>query len=203
MSRLLLLITVVLMFGLTACSSPPPIPDDHFYRFGSLAAVESADEKLTQGGLYVAAPRAAGVRRSRSMLYTEDANNVALKRYNYHMWEEAPTNLLHKRLLEYLEQAQLAGSVSSRPQPGLRLRLESDIEKFERRINLGEVAAVVRIRFALVDKGDVLFEQTYEKAQPAADDSMSETVVAFTEAVDGIIALAVNEMQLSTQGQDL
>ena len=83
-------------FVLAGCGAPP-VPDDHFYRLGEVSSTQKFAQPLIDGKLLVEMPLAAGIRRERAILYSEDPAHVELRRYHYHHWEDQPPRLLQRR----------------------------------------------------------------------------------------------------------
>jgi ABC-type uncharacterized transport system auxiliary subunit len=101
----------LVLLAVSACSTPPPVPDDRYYRLAGSAAGIRLPEPALDGVLLVDTPNAAGVRRSRKMIYSDDEANVRFKQYHYHHWEDSPPLLIQQHLTDFLNQSGYAHSV--------------------------------------------------------------------------------------------
>ncbi len=184
--------------ALVAGCNPPPVPDDHFYRFGRVPDGQSFAEPVIGGKLLVELPLAAGIRRERAILYSDDPNHVLLRRYHYHHWEDQPPRLIQRRLVDRLVQAGAARSLTDQLTDDTTHRLRVTIERFERELSAGQAHASIALRFQLIP-GDRLaapvFDQTYSERTTAASGDMAATAQAFTRGLDSVIDRFLVDLQ--------
>lgn len=186
MSRLGLVVLSVIL--LAACGTPPPVPDDHYYRLETRAAGSRFDQPVFDGVLLVERPAAAGVRRGRKMLYSDDPGHLRFQQYHYHHWEDAVPHLLHRWLDQWLEASGVASEVKDRPHGQADYRLQTRIARFERLIDGGRYAAAVSLEFILLPAGSnaPLLRETLAVVEPADGNSVEATVRAFGRALDQV-----------------
>lgn len=186
---------------LAGCSSAP-VPEDSFYRVGDLPEPGLVfDQYPIDGRLLVELPRAAGIRRQRGILYSEDPDHVELRRYHYHYWEDAPPEMLQRRLIERLRDAEVAPTITERMTTRVDSRLQTRLRRFERDVDGSSAHAVVTVDFVLFDgsgQGDALFRGSYTRRVPADSMRMIDTARAFTRAVDGVIDEFLAQLAEST-----
>jgi ABC-type uncharacterized transport system auxiliary subunit len=177
---------LITAFTVIACGTPPPVPDDHFYRLATSAISHRFDQPLISAGLYVERPRAAGARRGRKMLYSDDPGHLRFQQYHYHHWEDAVPELLHRRLADQLRDSGVADRIGVRPDGTAAFRLESRVGRFERLIDGGSYAVVVELEFRLTPGSKpqrTLFEDVYSETVDVSS-SMDDTVKGFSAALD-------------------
>lgn len=174
---------------LIGCGAPP-VPDDHFYRLGNPESGQAFAEPLIEGKLLVEMPLAAGIRRERAILYSEDPAHVELRRYHYHLWEDQPPRMLQRRLVDRLATAGVAAAVTDQLSPDTAYRLRVRIERFERELDAGGASAAVALRFQLIRghrQAVPLFDRSYSERVGADSGEMPATVTAFARAIDRVV----------------
>jgi len=193
--RIVLLSGVALLAG--CMSAPAPIPQDNFYRFAPLNALESLSAPSLRGSLFVELPRAAGLRRSRALLYSDDPERLRLRQYHYHHWEEPPARLLQRRLVEALGGAGIADSVAIDRRFNSDYLLRTELLRFDRLLAPESATALVEIQFRIAAgrRDEWLFERNYSQEVPADSLEMNDTIDAFSEAVDLAVRELVNDLQ--------
>lgn len=183
------LIAAALAALLAGCK-PPPVPDDHFYRFGRVPDGQVFADPVIGGKLLVELPLAAGIRRERAILYSDDPGHVMLRRYHYHLWEDQPPRLIQRRLVDRIMQAGAARSVTDQLAEDTTHRLRVRIERFEREMSAGQAHASIALRFQLIPghrQAAPLFDETYSERVAAASGEMAATADAFTRGLDRVI----------------
>ncbi|MFK7955859.1 MAG: ABC-type transport auxiliary lipoprotein family protein [Lysobacterales bacterium] len=175
---------------IVGCSSTP-VPEDSFYRLGNLPDPALVFETPpVDGRLMIEVPRAAGIRRQRGILYSEDADHVEVRRYYYHFWEEPPPQMLQRRLIERLRLANLAGSITEGLSSDVDFRLRTRIREFDRRVDGSDMSAVIDIDVILFTgyaDGEAIFRNTYRQRVEADSVQMVDTASAFAQALDQVI----------------
>ncbi len=183
--------------GLAGCSSTP-VPEDSFYRLGNLPEPTLIfDVPPVDGRLMIEVPRAAGIRRQRGILYSEDPDHVEVRRYYYHFWEEPPPQMLQRRLIERLRLANTARSITEGLSSDVNFRLRSRIREFDRVVDAGTPSAVIdvdMILFTGYTEGEAIFRGTYRERVAAETDEMVDTASAFSRALDQVIDRFLEEL---------
>ncbi len=178
----------VVALGLVgACATPPPAPEDKFYRLDTIAAEPGA--VALDGVLEVDRFVASGSLANRPLLFSEPGSN-AVSEYHYHFWIEAPPIMLQSALVSYLRSAKVAKRVVT---PEMRVRPDYTI--------MGRVLRLETVRGAQ-PSGAVTFELTlrreadgelmvlgeYRSEVRSATNGISTDVAAIEKAVDDAFA---------------
>ena len=180
---------------LTACSSQPPLPTDHYYRLPELTGVNS-DEKLAES-ISVIAFQAGGLYKERAILYSE--NEIELIQYHYHHWTDSPHRLLQERLAEWLRLSNISKVVLTTFEGDSDLIIKGNIKAFERIRN--DTNDSVRVTLDLrVDENygelPVLYKD-YNQLVRTQDSSMLSVINAFNTAVNNIYNDFYNDLKQS------
>lgn len=185
---------VVLLAG---CGSKAPLAEDSFYRLAPMTEIERYPVPLLNGNLHVELPRAAGVRRSRALLYSKDPDGLRLHQYHSHHWEEAPAKLLQRRLADTLRTAGIATAVSTDTHKPGDYFLRTELRRFDRLVGPEGTTVAVALDARLgVGRADRwLLDGQYERTIPAASSNMNDTVSAFSRAIDEIVADLIRDTQ--------
>ncbi len=183
---------------LVGCLTPPPIPQDSFYRFVDPAPISAAKAPALQARLFVERPQAIGERRGRALLYAYADEPMRLRKYHVHLWEEAPAKMLQRRLVSALRDSGVAAAVGTdhrRPDDYL---LRSELVRFEQVRGDGAPVAVLALDILLRQglQGELL-RRRYEQQVPAQSNEMTATIEAFEHAVDAAIAELIEDLQQS------
>ncbi|MEM9181650.1 MAG: ABC-type transport auxiliary lipoprotein family protein [Pseudomonadota bacterium] len=193
-------LTTLLVVALTlaGCSSTP-VPEDSFYRMGNLPEPSLVfDSPPVDGRLMIEVPRAAGIRRQRGILYSEDEDHVEVRRYYYHFWEEPPPQLLQRRLIERLRLANAAVSITEGLSSDVNYRLRTRIREFDRVVDAGVASAVIDVDVILFTgfaEGEAVFRASYREQVQAESDLMVDTASAFSRALDEVIDRFLSELE--------
>ncbi len=183
---------------MAGCSSTP-VPEDSFYRLGNLPEPTLIFESPPiDGRLMIEVPRAAGIRRQRGILYSEDADHVEVRRYYYHFWEEPPPQMLQRRLIERLRLASLADSITEGLSRDVDFRLRTRIREFDRRVDGNKMSAVIDIDVILFTgytDGEAIFRNSYRQRVEADNVNMVSTASAFSQALDQVIDQFLNDVR--------
>ncbi|MEM9532201.1 MAG: ABC-type transport auxiliary lipoprotein family protein [Pseudomonadota bacterium] len=182
---------------LAACSSTP-VPEDSFYRLGNLPEPARVyPQPAIPGRVMIEVPRAAGIRRQRGILYSDDPDHVEVRRYYYHFWEEPPPQMLQRRMIERLRLAQAAESVTERLASDVNYRLRSRIREFDRRVDGDQATAVIDIDvivFTGYTEGQAMFRESYREEVVARSREMVDTAAAFSSAMDRVIDRLIEDL---------
>jgi ABC-type uncharacterized transport system auxiliary subunit len=185
-------IAAALALSLSACfGDAPPVPEDNYYRITLAAPPERSGGPLLAGVVLVEPFDADGLLRDRALVYSGDDPAGELKQHHYHFWTDAPPRLLQEATASYLRRAGIAESVVT---PELRVPADLEVQghllRLERLLG-GDVPRVaVELRLALVqaDDGRLVAMNDYADEVACADDSVSAAVAAFNQALSGIYA---------------
>ena len=199
MSRILqvLLIGILALFGLSACSTPPPVPDDSYFRLQQSQPRKRFSEPVLPGILLIETPEAAGVRRSRKIIYSEDQGHLRFQQYHYHHWEDSPPNLIQRHLTEVLSASGVASAAVDRRKGSIQYVLESRIERFDRLLSGGGAISHIEFEIWLIDLEDpdrILLHRHYEEKVTASSMTMETTVVAFSKGLELIFKRLLEDL---------
>jgi len=199
MKRLLLL--TLLAPALAGClGSAPPVPRDHYYRLLVPMPPESGGAMLLPGVLTVELLQADGLLRERPLLYSTGAEAAELQQHNYHYWNDVPPRLLQDQMVTYLRRSGVASLVVT---PDTRVRAEYQIsgkaKRFERLVGSGGSKVVVEIEFALLRLSDyaLLVVDTYSAEEPAAGDSIEDSILALNRATARVFDAFLADVRLA------
>ena len=182
---------ILLSIGLLmACSAPPPVPEDNYFRLNAAAYSSDIETRLRlKGGVFIERPETDGLRRSRHIVYSEDAEHLRLRKYNYQLWEDTPPRLLQRILIDQFKVHSLADQVSGRPSTQNNYKLRSRLTRFDRLLQGDTARVIVTIEFWLEtrkSKDNLIFNRSYSENVLASDLSMEQTAVAFSKAIGKI-----------------
>lgn len=195
MMRRLLLIPLLLLLG--ACfGGGAVIPEDRFYRLSGPPAPAQLVTPLVDV-LAIAGLQSDDLLRERAILFSEVATPLTVRRYHYHFWTHVPGQLIQEQLLDYLRAAGLAHRVIRYgEEPGADAVIEGYLRRFERQIGNGRPRVVVALELIYRPRsgeGKPLSRE-YQFEEPAADESMHATVMAFSAATQKIYAAFTSEI---------
>jgi len=176
-----------LILLLAACASAP-VPDMAFYRMPSVpdTARDPTQETRFPIPMAVAAFRADGVYNDQAILYALNPEG-SIKAYHYQLWDEPPSLIFQRRLIDRLREEHTAPLIADRLPPGLdTLRVFGRVQRFER-VRIGK-DWVARVRFELRLERRIqdppLLLQEYGADVIAENDSIQATIRAFAQALD-------------------
>jgi ABC-type uncharacterized transport system auxiliary subunit len=172
-----------------ACATPPPVADDSYFRLEPSHLEQQFTNPVLPGVLLVDMPVAAGVRRSRKMIYSEDPEHLRFQQYHYHHWEDSPPKLIQRRLTRMLQASGVVTSAIDRRAGSVNYLLESRVVRFDRLMSGAGATAQIEIEFWLIDAQDqdhLLFHQRYEENVAATSMTMETSVIAFSRALESI-----------------
>lgn len=178
---------IVLVLLLPTCSSPVPVPEDHFYRLPATTAVSQASFRVDV--LQVEPFQVSGLLRERPVVFMQREDSVELRRYNYHLWYESLDYMLQQHLADYLRQANAATNVttSSSALPDIIIRGEL-FEFMHIRDTSAGGSVVVEIELMLRSRRDrdVYWQGLYQEQEAVVGVGMDEVVAAFGRALNRI-----------------
>ncbi len=184
-------LAVGLVLGLSACfGDAPPVPEDHYYRISLGDPPARGDQPLLAGVVSVEPFDADGLLRDRALVYSVDELANELKQQHYHFWTDTPPRLLQEATASYLRRAGIADAVVT---PELRvpadLEVQGHVLRLERLLGGGAPRVAVALRLALVHAdGRLVTMNDYADEVTCSDDSVGAAVAAFNQALSGIYA---------------
>lgn len=196
MIRTLALLSVVLL--MLGCAAGKPVPEDHFYRLSPVSDGEALAVPLSEGVIEVERISAFSLYHERAVLYTTAGEPNRLLRHHYEHWADTPVNIIRDHFVDYLRARNAAGLVAGAAEEARGdLRIELELRGFERMLNSGgavnariEIAAVVR------RPGDArpLLLESYQVSIPAASQSMTDSVQAFSSGLEQIYGALLKDL---------
>jgi len=176
---------LMLLAGLAACSSQPPVPANRFYQLSApnVKAVSSTQQQV----LLVRRPTTSGIYNERSILYINQNKPLAIKRYHYHLWAQPPSILLRDYVVTYLRQAGafsqvLTRRVSSAPVSELNIY----IKHFEHVLNGNKAKVIVELEMDYRHAGKHQVK-TFRAEAAAGDTSLHTAAKTFARALSQIM----------------
>ena len=112
LKRILVQSIALLAAGLgLACGSPPPVPEDHYYRLQAVYAAEPSSRKIFPGTMEIDRFVADGLTSERSIVFSESGKPNQVNAYHYHFWIKPPTVMLRDEMVSFLRNAAIADAV--------------------------------------------------------------------------------------------
>lgn len=196
LKRMLRLVAAGLMgLGfLSACASPPPVPEDSFYRIAPVA--ENPGAQVLDGMVEVSRFSASGSLGNRPLLMS-DRGSSAVNEYHYHFWIEQPPILLQTALVSYLRSSKVAKTVVT---PELRVTPDYTVTGHVLRMETvrgTKPAGLVTFELSLRRESDgkILVLDEYTIEVPAAQDRVQDGAVAVEQAINQAFANFVADIR--------
>ena len=186
----------LLALALTACGTIEPVPEDRFYRLLVAAPDRALEAPVLAGLVEVERFVADGLVDKTQIVYSEQRAPHRLEAYHYHFWTEAPVVMIRDQLVGYLRTANAATRVVT---PELRVApdfvITGKIHRLERVVG-GPFEAVIELELGLREENSdrLLLLQTYKAAVPTKGETVGDTVLALTRALDRIFARFVADL---------
>ncbi len=181
--RLSLLVTVSLL--LAACfGSPSSVPEDRFYTLKVDAAEHVAEKykRITINKVY-----AYGIYNERALLYANAELPLQIKRYHYHHWAMAPTQLIQHALSDYLNQSQISKNIVVQAiSSDADLRISAQLLAFERVIQSGKQSVRVELEFEVHWSNGVHRTFNYTKNTTVPKNTLHGAVEAYGITINQI-----------------
>jgi len=180
------LLAIVSLIACAGCSAPA-VPDVSYFRMPAYVLSGPAPDAPLQALPIVVDPlRASGVYNDQSILYALKPEG-SIKAYHYQLWDEAPSVLVQRRLIDTLRARRAASMVTDRLPAALdALRIGGTIERFERtRTATGWIARVrIELRVERDAQSAPLLLNQYAADVTADSDTIEASVRAFARAID-------------------
>ncbi|MCS3903027.1 cholesterol transport system auxiliary component [Methylohalomonas lacus] len=178
---------LALLIGLVGCAAPSPAPEDHFYRLPA-ADAGHCNGQLTADTLRVAAFRTDGLLHERGIVYSDSNDSVELKKHDYHLWQQAPADLVRDHLLNYLRDCQTAATVTRAADVPAEFVIAGYLGEFMQFGKAGPEYVVVTLELQLRHGAQArpLLVKTYSEREPVSDAAMPALVNAFGRALERV-----------------
>jgi ABC-type uncharacterized transport system auxiliary subunit len=190
-------ILLLVVIGLTACSSQPPVPEDRFYHLPAVLPDETNAPPFIKGVLGVERLRSDGVHGERAILYIEKHTPLELKRYHYHFWTNSPTALVQEGLRYYLRAAGVADkTVLYGPGNQADVVVRGRLLHFERLLNKDGPMVFVHLELETSGvNGKPSWNREYSVQVKATGGSMHDTVATFGKALKQIFDVYLEDLK--------
>ena len=180
---------VMLILGLSACGSAPPVPEDHYYRLQATYAGGAPMLNPIAGSVEIDRFVADGLTSERGLVYSAAGKPSQVKSYHYHFWIKPPTVMLRDELVTFLREAKAAEAVVT---PELRINtdyvLTGKIEHLEQVRGKSERTLMeVELGLRSARDGKLLFLKTYRQ-ENGAGSSVASAVESLNTALSIIYA---------------
>ena len=181
------------------CVSQPAVPQDYFYRLPAIHPDSAFDTIQVEGVIAVDQLDADGVYRERPLLYVDAQRPLEVLQYHYRHWIQIPSQLIQDNMVDYMREANIAGSVE-RYTSGRRhdFLIKGRLHKFERLVEKDRSIAVVQveIEFRKIQKqGMVKITKMYQSQKAAQGQTIHDSVMAFGEALRQIYKDMLNDIK--------
>ena len=188
------LVAALAVSFLAACGTPPPVPDDSFYRLMPYAA--EAGTLVLDGSVEVDRFVASGSLANRPLLFSDRGSN-AVNEYHYHFWIEAPPILLQSALVSYLRSSGVAKRVVT---PEMRVSPDYTIGgRILRLETVRDDKPIGAVTFELTlrrqSDGELLVLDEYRAEIPSAKNGIETDVGAIEQAVNEAFASFVADIR--------
>lgn len=175
--------TLLLIFGLAACASPP-LPEDHYYRL-EIDAPGAVTPPLA-ASINVQRINMTGIYGERPLLYSSAQAPTELRQYHYHYWADSPARLIQEQLADYLRAAHLASDVTlASSGAASEYQISGTVLRFEQRLDNTGAQAYVVLELTLQRTADShrLFSKSYRADIPTRDSTPLAAAQGLSQAL--------------------
>lgn len=193
MKRNFLILLVLL--GLVACGSAPPVPTDHFYRL--VLPRDTEKQQLYGGVIYVGNFIADGLYNDRAVLFVNDKEGRELQQHHYHFWITSPPHLLQDYLVDYLRQTGASSMILAGPSTKGGIKISGKIQEFDYQVQGDRKTANVALELRLDSYGaekPVLVKE-YRAEESINGNDMEDIVAAFNRATLAVYDQFIADMK--------
>ena len=170
---------------LGACASDP-VPELAYYALPPIVAPQARSAPAFKVPISIDAFLADGVYNEQGVLYLSQGNRN-LRAYHYQLWQDPPTRMLQRRLIDTLRASRMSDLVADRlPSSAEQITVLGLVRRFDRVQQADGWHATVKLELR-VERGTAktpLLVKVYEADVLAGDNSLVDTVRAFGDAVD-------------------
>jgi uncharacterized lipoprotein YmbA len=190
------------MLLLGACSSEP-VPEIAYYTLPPLTAVPERAAPVFKAPISIDSFLADGVYNEQGVLYLSlDHRN--LRAYHYQLWQDPPTRMLQRRLIDTLRARRLSDLVADRlPSSAEQINVLGLVRRFDRVQGEDGWHAMVQLELR-IERGSAktpLLVKKYVWALRALHNSIQATVEAFKVSVDQCFGAFAHEARVGTIDQ--
>lgn len=195
------LLRAIAAVGLACGCAGGPTPRTHYWRLEAPAPGGEAPVRLP-GVVQVERPSASGLLQTRPLLVSDAARPNALAQYDYHVWTEAPPELVQRTLADHLRAAGVARRVVT---PELRVPADyvvsGRLRRFERvRAAQGDrVAVELDLVLRRSADGALLWQGSYRSERALRGEDMDAAVSSLGEAAGDVYARFVADLAAETR----
>jgi len=182
---------------MAGCASDP-VPDVSYFKLAVRGDLPARAEPLTALPISVDAFLADGVYNEQAILYV-DKPGGGLRAYHYQLWEGPPTRLVQRRLIAELRARGMSALVSDRLPPSMpQVHISGLVHQFSRQRTAAggwEVHVALELRVERDSMRQPLLVRRYEANEPARGDTMTESALAFSTAIDRVFERFVADLE--------
>ncbi|MBI4006423.1 MAG: membrane integrity-associated transporter subunit PqiC [Gammaproteobacteria bacterium] len=191
------LVIILLFIILTGCSSAPPVPTDHFYRFKTPTQGDIGKQRLTDQVIYINSFLAEGLYNERALLYTNDNLSQELQQYHYHFWITSPPDLLRDYLVSFLRAADTSPVIITGAGVTDGLQITGRVTEFEKLDSGNQSYVNVALELRLDKQGNELplLLKEYRANEQVQGKSLTDVITSFNTAVLRIYSDFVTDME--------
>jgi len=181
---------------LGGCSSEP-VPELAYYALPAPPAPQARSAPVFKVPISIDSFLADGVYNEQGVLYlSQDHRN--LRAYHYQLWQDPPTRMLQRRLIDTLRAQRMSDMVADRlPSAAEQLQVLGLVRRFDRVEGADGWHAMVQLELR-VERGSAktpLLVKNYEADERASDNSLQGSVVAFGAGVDHCFAAFAQDLE--------
>lgn len=197
-NKIFALLAALVLFG---CASDP-LPDYRYYKPVQSSAFQPLPKTAINAALEIEPLRADGVFGERPIVYSFAEEPQKLSQYHYQLWTDPPGAWIQRRLIDRLQQMNVASFVTARAnvreRPAKLVGLIEELQRVKQADNSWMVYVSLRLRLDLSAGRQRLLEKAYRVQLPVQGETIGETIEAFGLAIDQIgDRLAQDVQQLS------
>lgn len=182
----------------SACSTIPPVPEDHYYRVTVPAPENGSQAPILHGGLLVDRLQTDALRNGRAIVYRDDDKPLELQRHHYHYWSESPAKMIQHQLASYLDKVRTADYVFNTDHAlPHRYRLTGRVVEFDRVAGKAQTKSAVKLQFVLTRRGVAgpLLNETYQSEISVAGQDMHAYARATQQALGQVLDALNQDIQ--------
>jgi ABC-type uncharacterized transport system auxiliary subunit len=172
-----------------------PAPQDHFYRLE--VPPPQRTRMVLDGTLLVERPTTDALTRERALLHRDSESSVEVTPYKYHLWTDAPDQMVERAIIDYLREAGVAGEVASRRVDlNPRWVLDTRIARMEHMLSGPDrVVVEMDMRLSPATGSRPRLIKTYRVEQPVSGSDVEGAARAFGSAVGAILGQFVKDLE--------
>lgn len=194
----------ILISGCIGLGGSKPAPSESYYDVPYVAPSLKFKKPLLNGTLGIARPETDAVHDNVQILFTYSDKPYSVNKHIYHLWQDAPSSLIQKRLKNYFSASGIAKKVVLfEPAANVKYLLKSRIHRLERFVNRGadknydEVVFGIEVKIINLRNYKSVYPEVYyeQRVKTQRSDSANKTVYAsiiafgnaFKQAMDSFV----------------